>query len=292
MQRSENWQTKEIEKISVDALSAAYQRVVSLGSLGEKTVEKNQFGDTALQADVEAEEAIIEVFRSKDVPVEILSEEHGKQNLGNNQQFLAVLDGIDGSGWYKKDRKTGRYGTMFGIFNSTDPRYGEYIFCGIVEHTTNRLLYATKGNGSFVIDLLSGEKRKITTSGQTVLDKERITIEVDEEPNNAWFTLIKDSFLAKLSEYRRPHLAATSAHYVDLASGACGLVLECTRKGNLELGVGFGLVKEAGGVIVDLNGKDIGGKRFRSFGQDTHIPFIAAATKELAQQTVAFLKNN
>lgn len=290
VQEPEDWQAEQIEKISLYALHAAYQRIINLGAAGEETVEKNKFGDTALRADIEAEKAIIKIFESKDLPVKMLSEEHGEQDFGENQQFLAVLDGIDGSGWYKKDRENGRYGTMFAIFNGTDPRYDDYIFCGIVEHATSRLFYATKGNGSFFIDLLTGEKQKITTSGQTVLDKEQITIKVDEEPNNAWFPLIQNFFLAKLSGYKRPHLAATSAHYVDLVSGECGLVLECTRKGNLELGVGFGLVKEAGGVIVDLSGKDIGDRKFSSFGQDTYVAFIAAATNKLAQETVTFLQ--
>ncbi len=219
-----------------------------------------------------------------------MSEEHGEQDLGKNQQFLAVLDGIDGSDWYKKDRENGRYGTMFAILDGTDPTYEDYVFCGIVEHATNRLIYATKDEGAFVIDLLTGDKQKITTSGQTVLEKNEITIEVDQEPNNPYFPLIYNTFLAKLSDYKRPHLPATSAHYADIVTGANDLVLECTRKGNLELGVGFGLIREAGGVIVDLSGKNLGDRKFRSFGQDSHIPFIAAATNDLAQQTSAFLQ--
>jgi fructose-1,6-bisphosphatase/inositol monophosphatase family enzyme len=43
------------------------------------------------------------------------------------------------------------------------------------------------------------------------------------------------------------------------------LALECTRKGNLEIAVAYGLIREAGGVMTTADGEDLGPKGYQTF---------------------------
>lgn len=269
-----------IKEIAISALKKAYQVHEELGARGEEIVQKNQFGEMALRADVEMEEAVIkELKRLKDsgVPIRLKSEEHGVVDIGENPICLGVLDGLDGSGVYKKERDKGRYGTMLGVFSGLNPKYDEYLFSGIMEPVTKRLFFTVKNMGSFVI--VDGEEIPIHCSGATELRKQT-RIHIDE----GW-GINKKVFSRKLQDFNATCLRASEAHYANLASGSADLVLECTRKGNLEIAVAYGLVTEAGGVAFTLDEAGLGQRKYSEFGQeqDEHIPVVFAATEQLAK---------
>lgn len=75
-----------------------------------------------------------------------------------------------------------------------------------------------------------------------------------------------------------------------VAEGLADFALECTRKGNLEIAAAYGLIKEAGGAMVDLEGNDISDQKYLVFGTKENVPIITAATAKLAQKLVIFLK--
>ncbi len=85
---------------------------------------------------------------------------------------------------------------------------------------------------------------------------------------------------------------SAESRYVDVAAGSMDLAFESSRKGNLEIAVAYGIIREAGGTIVDADGNDIGSQLYESFGQDSQVPIITAATPELARQAVAMLKKH
>ena len=80
--------------------------------------------------------------------------------------------------------------------------------------------------------------------------------------------------------------------YLRLLLGEADLVLECTRKGNLEIATAYGLITEAGGVMVTADGEDLGKQRYFEYGQreEEFLPVITAATKELALGLIEYLK--
>lgn len=284
---SEVFDIESIEQISLSALLEAHRIHNNLGVKGTENVKKNQHGETATRGDTEAEKAIITVLKQFEIPIVIFSEEHGKVNISENPRYTATLDGIDGSGLYKKEFGVGRYGTMFSIYEGTDPTYDDYLFGGVMEHATARLFFAVKGKGAFVLE--NGVVKKVHSSSKTSINK-TILIEADEyDLRNDFTRIVSDVFLTKLQEFQRNRIDSTAAHYADLTSGACDLVLEATRKGNLELAVGYPLTKEAGGVIVDMQGQSIGDRKFREFGQNEHTPFVAAANPTLAQNLLEYL---
>lgn len=270
-----------IKPIFVRAFQKAFERFSALGADGLETVQTNRFGETALRMDVEAEEVILESFTQDKLPVRVISEEHGVVDIGN-PQFLAVLDGIDGTILYKQDRENGKYGTMLGIFQGTNPRYSDYLFGGIMQHTTRKALLGVRGHGAFTI--VGDIENSIHTSGARNLSRDnRIYIDKFWEIN-------RNVFEKKLVDFDTVCKMASSLYYADVAEGEADLALECTRKNNLEIAAAYGLIHEAGGVIVDLDGIDIGNKRYLEFGQKEYTPVITAATMELAHSLISFLK--
>ncbi|MFH1833009.1 MAG: inositol monophosphatase family protein [Candidatus Levyibacteriota bacterium] len=275
--------------LTISALKNAYEVHEKLGKNGLEKLKKNRFGETALRGDFQAEEAVLNVLRVKKVPIRVISEEHGVVDIVKNPVLLGILDGLDGSNRYEaywKGDKNARYGTMFAIFDSINPRYEDYLTSGIMEHPTKRLFIAAKGRGAFLVSLTNSAKSGIEVSKETDFSN-KTKVEIDAYEKAAHFPFIKRVFIERLPKgINFKCLLSTAVHYADLASGAADIVLECTYKGNLESAVAYGLVTEAGGVMVDINGESFSKKRYLEFGQKEHVPIITAATKELADSFI------
>jgi fructose-1,6-bisphosphatase/inositol monophosphatase family enzyme len=266
---------QKIQSVLVEALQAAYKVHEQLGETGEQLMQTNRFGDTTvLRADIECEEAVLNVLRKDNIPIKVVSEEHGIVSIGNSPQYLGILDGIDGSSLYKKARGKGHYGTMFAIFEGINPLYSDYLVCGIMQHATGRMFVAEKGQGAYIIE--KGKRRRIHTSTKQHLAM-GMHVYIDEH-----FEYNRKTFSSRLGEFNPKYEGASSLYYAALAEGSADAVLECTRKGNLEIAVEYGLTCEAGGVIVDLEGQDIGLHRYLEFGQHNHRGVISAASQQLA----------
>ena len=96
--------------------------------------------------------------QSKKFPVRIISEEHGQIDIVNNPAYLAVLDGIDGSSGLVSNPRS-RCGTMLAIADNLNPVYDDFIFSGITEFITNKIVYAAKNKGVYLVQN-PGKKRK------------------------------------------------------------------------------------------------------------------------------------
>lgn len=275
---------KAMRQIIIESLQKSFAVHEALGAQGEELVRKNQFGETALRIDVECEEVIIAYLRELDLPIRVVSEEHGIVKLCDDPRFLGILDGLDGSGVYKEQRGIGRYGTMFAIFEGVNPCYKNYLAGGIMEHSTGKMSIFSKDGGASVIDVRSDETTPLKSSRKKTLDNQTI-IYVDE-----YFEVNKKTFSEKLKEFHTGYLRSSAAYYADIASGAADLTLECTRKGNLEIAVAYGLIKESGGIMTDLAGKDIGNQKYFLFGQKENLPIITACTQELAIDLLKYIK--
>lgn len=272
----------ELEKIAIQALKDSSKVIKSLETRASKPLKQpNQFGEVKKKGDVEAEMAAIDAFRKSKVPIRIYSEEHGIVDVGANPKYLGVLDGLDGPPSNKN-----RYGTMFGIFSNTNPKYDDYLFSGIMEHNPQTLFFAAKGKGSFVVSI-DGKRQPIYCSERRKLDRKNTGIYADVVFDEAMSsTFIRDTFLSRLRGFDVNYLLSSAAHYADLASGQVDLVLECTRKLNLEIAAAYGLIKEAGGVVVASDGSNFDNKKYLQFGQNEHLSIIAASTKELATKLI------
>jgi len=274
----------EITRISNDALKRAYESHKRLGIEGLEKTRRNQFGEFTLDADWDAEESVIKTFDEYGVPITIISEEHGIVALGSD--FLGILDGLDGTNRYRafmSGDTAARYGTMLGIFKGTNPTYDDYLTSSVMEHPTRRLVTTTKNRGVFDVNLDDCKAVSIKVSSERKFDN-KTRILVDYYPSEYDFhRLVIKPYVDKLEGFNFRTLRSSEAHYVDLASGEADLVFECTRKGNLEITVAYGLITEAGGVMITPDGKYIGPRKYREFGQKEYVPIITASTLELAR---------
>lgn len=272
---------EKIEEVFISALGATRQVYEELGVYGKELIQKNQFGESSLRMDIEAEKTIINTFLKAGIPIRIRSEEHGIIETGKNPIFFGVLDGLDGSGVYRKEKGAGRYGTMLGIFSNLNPRYDEYLFSGIMEHSANKLFFSSKNKGSFMI--ANGLRKPIKCSSALRLGKQtKIYVDEGVEFNKAFFSKVIKGF----STF---YLGSSAVYYADIAAGDADLVLECARKGNLEIAAAYGLIRESGGVMVTMDGADLGERKYLTFGQDTHIPVITASTSQLAKDLIDYI---
>ncbi len=279
--------TKYLRNVVIHALKAAYDVHISLGEKGKKPVELdnepviNQFGDQPVQLDVSAEKAVITSLKKHNVFIRVISEEHGTTDTEKKPEYLGILDGLDGSGVYAEHGNDGRFGTMFAIYENLEPTYNDYVACGIMDHSTGNMYIASKKGGAIMYD---GTKfSSIYTSLYSDITAEA-GIYIDE-----YFDINKTTFSQKLQQFSPKYLKASAPYYADVASDNAALALECTRKNNLELAVAYGLIKEAGGVMVDLQGNDIGDKPYLTFGQDEHVPIITAANRDLVEKLLEII---
>lgn len=282
---------QKLKQVSINALQAASQKHDELGIKGIEVIKvKSPSHQTeftkVLRGDLEAEEAVIKIFSKANIPICFYSEEHGRVDLTSNPLFIGTLDGMDGSKLYQEKFNVGRYATLMAVFAGTSPTYNDYLICAYFEHAAKRLMYAVKDRGTFLVDRDHPRPTQIYTSGRTELTPDTyITID-------GYFDVNLRTFADPLVDFNQVFIGTpetggySGVAYADIAQGDLDLCLECTRKGNLELAMGYGMLKEAGGTIILLNGADLGRKRFLSFGQgpNEHIPTIAAATRELANQ--------
>lgn len=271
-----------IEQLGKKALMASFTVHERLGALGEELVAKNQFGDTALRVDIEAEEAVIDVLTQSEIPLVIYSEEHGVVALGEKPKLLVVLDGMDGSDEYKNFRGKGRYGTILGIYSNPNPRYSDYLFGGVMEHAQGRLVWAARDKGAFVEQ--NDHVEQIHTPRTALFSSE--TRVYFSEKHLEQFGAPKPAFIRSFALHQRHRLGSTASHYADLARGHVDMFIESTRKGNLEFAAAYPLVAEAGGDILTENSQSIVDEHYLTFAQKQNIALIAAASSALARDLI------
>lgn len=172
---------------------------------------------------------------------------------------------------------------MLGIFSNLDPTYGDYVASGIVEHSTGRLFTSAKGKGSFVFRE-GADRAPIRVSGKEVLDDQtKIYI-------NEYYEVCQRVFSENLREFNTADPRAFTTYLSDVAFGTADLALVCTGKNNLEIAIGYGLIKEAGGVMVDAEGVSLDGQKYLEWGQKENLPVIVAATHTLAMGLLAHIR--
>lgn len=269
----------QITEIGIQALRAAKTLHDRLGEDGLTPVgSPNKFNEQALKADVKVEEAVLKLLRKFGLPIRIFSEEHGIIDHVKKPKLLGVLDGIDGTSQYRAGRDSLRYATILGISNGVNPRYRDYIFSGIMEHATNRLWVGIRGKGSFLVDP-DGNRTQIHASSQTIFDDSTRIYSMEPDYNetarNHLTNLVK-KFHTKLPLSEAIALA-------DISSGEADVLVEVTRKGNLEQMAAFGLIIEGGGVMVDINGRSIANQRYLEWGQKESLLLVTTSTPELAR---------
>jgi fructose-1,6-bisphosphatase/inositol monophosphatase family enzyme len=294
-------------------LADAYQAHEELGESGVAMQTKNQFGDSALLADVMCEQACIDSLQklADDVgaTITVHSEEHGQFQIeptgpSKSLKYTAVIDGIDGSAVYKNSRGKGLYGTMFALFDGDNPVYDDYLAAGLVIPSKQEILLATNGAGVSCIDAAKNmPPRQVATDAVARLSVGTLVFVDDRFPNLQLDAKHYDYHHINQRIFGDPLRAAgydvvdsgsTAAYCYLIATGQALLLGDATRKGNLEYATMYAIVKEAGGVMAAFNPaaktfEPIGQKPFISWGQDRHTPTATAANQQVLDQLQTLL---
>lgn len=280
-----------------DAVQAAYDARVSLGEHATDKVRANQFGDIAMEADIQAEESMVRVLREAGVEARIEGEEVGTLSieLGKGTvSRLVVMDGLDGSSVYPKGDLCG---SMIAIFEADkEPTYGNVSAAAISLDALGKAIIAGKNKGAFLIDLNdpTAAAEAIATSQGDIRSGDIFVDEVREGLNPSdrlfgYFDGNRRVFGDRLrSEGFSPRrLGSSAAHYSLLALGQATVVGEATRKRNLEFPAAFRVVTEAGGaVVIASTGESLRGKNYYTFGQQEHIPVLTAANNDILNRSL------
>lgn len=294
-------------EIGINSLKEAY--FIQRELLEKKTIGsiigENEQGDQASKGDVDSEKAVINYLRRQRFPCRVISEEHGLVDIVENPSYLVVLDGIDGSGGLVINSRS-RCGTMLAIADNINPTYDQFIFGGITEFITERIMYALKDQGVFLIESPGEHEnvRKIKKQIKKIILDSNTKIYVDApqfwgEYNHSVTsgvdeitTIMEKTFSNKLkNHFKLSGLPSSAAMCIDLISGKVDLVGGVIAKGVFEPPTMYRLIKEINGSVMDLDGKDIGDKEWLEYGRPL-TPIVLSSSHGLGKEFIKWLKSN
>lgn len=306
-------------QIGLTALEAAYKRQVALsneGTIGEK-VRKGSGGDTSLRGDIQSEEEVIRVLKENNFQALIYAEEHSAwepMKIGKeNPEYLVVIDGFDGSSVLAKSPKA-RGGTMLAIANNLNPRYSDFIFGGITDFSTNRIIYGMKMKGSFlrtyegdlqnIKQIEKLKERDFNSDTKIYLDDPKYWGEIQEGITSGLDEIARvtrEHFTTKLENYFRGNsknisgLNSSGAMCLDLILGDVDAIGGVSAKGVFEQPAEYPILNSLGGTIVDYSGKDIGSNYWledRAEHKINPVPSLRASSPQLAREILEYLHSN
>jgi len=275
------------------ALLLSYKAVLGKGA--ESRLRVDTYNDIKTLGDVTVSEAWSLYFKNSGLPIVLYTEELKEPlSFSNKPICSAVGDEIDGTHNLKYGLGMLPYGGILGIADKVDPKFKDFIASGFLEYNSGNLFYAIRGEGAYVIEGWAkgrSKSKQLRTSSNKKLD--------DPELN-----VIADVYmLGDLAKIFMPYVAkrggdfrCTSLHLVMVASGSCDAFIlgdNCPNPQKIrtgeEIGLGYLLVEEAGGAMLNWNGDDIGNERIALHEKKTfHI--VAATTKDLGIEVVSEMK--
>jgi myo-inositol-1(or 4)-monophosphatase len=214
--------------------------IKKMANIEKLKVEKKGFNDYVSEADLASEKTVIDCIHKHYPEHAIQTEESG--NLGESDTVW-IIDPLDG---------TTNYLHGFPVFAvSIAVQVKGRLEHGVVYDPIRQELFtASRGGGAYLDD------KRIRVSGQTRLDRALIgtgfpfrQADVETEPYMAMFTKI----LRHTSGIRRPGAAALDLAYV--AAGRLDAFWETGLK-SWDLAAGTVLIREAGGIVSGLDGRE------------------------------------
>lgn len=264
-----------LSELVISALSSSRRGILGFGYDGlMSAMGANRFGESALLADMVSEKEMIKGLEASGLSFQVYSEEHNEFTIGEDPSLSVFMDGIDGSKAFSRGRPSG---TMLSIYQGLNPTFDDYLVSEVILHPSGNLFIARKGNGTRLIDERSIGHR-VHTSGIAALDHNtRLGIDVH-------WDFVRQFYASIINDFKFDPADSTAVQFTELAHGKLAAILQCTRKDSLELAVGYPLVREAGGIVVDEHCRDLGSIHYLEFGHGLeHRPYIATTNMGLAQ---------
>ncbi len=232
-------------------------------------IGKGASGDITHPIDKKAEDIVIEEAEKLNIPLTIISEECGLRAIkGGGLKIL--LDPIDGS----RNALSGipMFSTSIAVIDGET--IGNTITGYIVNLINGDEFWAIRGGGSFFNGTLIKTRRD---NAFKVIAYEAQTPKTDIP-----------KIIPLLSLFRRARcFGSTALDMAFLAQGAVSMFVVPSHSRSFDFAAGYLLIKEAGGIVTDLNGKSID---HIETGIKKTTSILSAANKELHNKALAVLK--
>lgn len=203
---------------------------------------KGNFGDVVTEADYLAEDVIIKQIQSVFPNHQIHSEEAG--SLGEESDWLWLIDPLDG---------TNNFAVGLPVFTSSITlMYKREPVLGVVyEPLTDRLFCSVQGSGAFC------NNRRMQVGGGRAISKGNIGwIQGHNVQNDRKAVRLRQHIDVNVKRMMR--LWAPTLQWCLLASGDIDGIVLFNSEGD-DLYSGVLMVKEAGGIVVDFEGRPFTG---------------------------------
>ena len=233
-------------------------------------------GDQMKLVDLAAEKAIIEVLLENDLSFTLVSEESGIKEFGNNPSSCYVtVDPIDGT--TNLIRGLPFYCSSIAV--SRKPTLSA-VFAGSVTDLFHGVTYtAFEGKGAF------REGKKITPSEVASLDEAVLGLDLNTYKVKAVVPQLSD--LIQATKHIR-HFGANSLELCYVAHGLTDAFVDIRGKlRTTDVGAGFFIIKEAGGIVTSPEGKPID---VRLDPKQT-LKFVASGNKEIHKKILSLIKS-
>ncbi|MGP3667856.1 MAG: inositol monophosphatase family protein [Candidatus Bathyarchaeota archaeon] len=202
-------------------------------------------GDESRYVDVVAEETVIRLLKNYGKPCVFVGEENGVIKIFDEKppEAYVLVDGLDGTNNFL--RGIPFYAVSLAV--AEKPTLSSVYAAVVLEVSSGKLFYAEKGKGSW----LNGKRIKPSS----VEDFKNAIISVDIPPSGE--ALEKSLKIAKNSNHLR-RLGAVSLEVCYIAAGMIDVHVDLKgRVRVVDLAAAYLILKEAGGLIVDGDGKEL-----------------------------------
>src|SRR3989344_7747906 len=261
--------TKNLMEIGIDTVRNSPQLTAETGTYDPK-------GTPTIEMDKTMERVFKEYIQKNNLPVVMYSEDSvAVINMHANPEFTFVVDALDGSTNYRIGQRLRPFGSFFAFFDSLTPQLKNVVVAGAVEYKHNLGFLYTEGR---TIDKDNNEIH-LKADWQLKPVSPTIDLEIYQEGYHIFAPLDRN--------FRILNQGALVYSLVCVLSNASALMGGIAVKSE-EIGAIYGLITGAGGVVVDLQGNDIGNQPL----DHTKGYEILAGNKSIVEYALSYVKRN
>jgi len=225
-------------------------------------------GDISRRIDVLAEKTVLDYLKEINFECVVLGEECGRVELSEKTNGIVIMDAVDGS----TNAVRGIPFSCCSLAFATGNKLSSITDAVVIDLYSGDLYSASKGNGAFMNDHKIQVHKEKPLYFVVGLDISGISPD----------TLERLSPIISESNHIR-HFGAVALELAIFARGLVDLFVDLREKLRItDVAAGYLIAQEAGGFIVDKNGKALESE----LGYDKRISFVAAANKEILNETI------
>lgn len=262
-------------QICKNALYLANKTLDTIGNKGSTEVHDEHVVDISTKGDMAVSDSLINFFKKQNLLAILYSEESGRIELAKNPKYTITFDDIDGTYNYYRGRGVLPYCTVVTIFDSPKPCFKDALVAGVLEHNSKNLWMAQRGKGCLI------NNTKATSSKIDAINNRALII-IDHYMSNKHVHKFLDIYPKSWAR----DFGSAAFHLAGVSSGMFDAYISNPQKAH-EIGAGYLLINESGGILTDWKGKKFD-NQFYDFNAQYEV--VAASTKKLNKNLLLMLK--